>query len=114
MEKNREKSSGTVVRVQQIGGKTRIKKTKQPLSTLQRQILEIVERQKYVGYADVLLKYYSFFPSSAGKLKFTNHRRLRKEIHAANAATCKAFNRLAARGLVQREIGGVSRRQKGG
>jgi hypothetical protein len=75
---------------------------KQPLSNLQREILEIAGAQPYVGYLDVLLRVYGFVPSCQGKLKFTHHRALQSEIRSARVAICKSFNRLVSRGLVRR------------
>jgi hypothetical protein len=76
--------------------------TKQPLSNLQREILRIAHEQKYVGYPDVLYQVYGFIPSRQGKLMFTRHRNVQREIRAARVAICKSFNRLVERGQIRR------------
>lgn len=79
--------------------------TKQPLSNLQREILRIAHEQKYVGYPDVLIQVYGFIPSQQGKLRFTCHWDMQRELRAARVAICKSFNRLVKRGLVHRVHG---------
>jgi hypothetical protein len=76
--------------------------TKQPLSSLQQEILRIAGEQKYVGYPDVLIRVYGFIPSRQGKLMFTRHRNVQRKIRSARVAICKSFNRLVLRGLVRR------------
>lgn len=75
---------------------------KQPLSNLQREILTIANEQKYVGYPDVLRRVYGFIPSQNGKLMFTCHHDMQREIRSARVAICKSFNRLVLRGIVRR------------
>jgi predicted transcriptional regulator len=82
-----------------------MKKNTQPLSLLQREIMQLTHKQKYVDYTDILHQVYGFVPSQKGKLMFTNHRHLKKEMQAARVAISKSFNRLVSRGLVRRVHG---------
>lgn len=75
---------------------------KYPLSNLQREILRIANEQQYVGYPDILMRFYGFVPSHHGKLMFTRHREMQREIRSARVAICKCFNRLVLRGIVRR------------
>ena len=79
---------------------------KQPLSELQKHILKLAEQKEYVCYKDVLQSWYGFIPNrentNSNQSTFTNHDHVRKKINTARVGICKAFNRLEARGLVQR------------
>jgi hypothetical protein len=80
--------------------------TNQPLSKLQKHILTLAEQQEYVCYKDVLQSWYGFVPNRMtfrqNQSAYTNHDHVRREISTARVGICKAFNRLAARGLVHR------------
>ena len=77
---------------------------KQPLSPLQRAILEIASQKQFVNYTDVLTTYYGFTPcySRSGSLASPHCPREQGKLQTARVAICKSFNRLVARGLVYR------------
>lgn len=79
---------------------------KQPLSELQKHILQLAAQNGYVGYKDVLQSWYGFVPNRRNirsyQSAFTDHDHVRRKINTARVGICKAFNRLEARGLVRR------------
>ena len=82
------------------------------LSRLQKFILDLArEQQGKVLARDVLMKFYGFVPRRStiglrGGCMVFNKSNI-AGYNAATVAVCKAFNRLARRGLVSRTIGGV-------
>ena len=82
------------------------------LGRLQKFILDLArERGGKVLARDVLMAYYGFIPKRSpigirgGCMVFAKSRTA--GYNGATVAVCKAFNRLARRGLVRRIIGGV-------
>ena len=80
------------------------KPNNQPLSALQRCILNTTKVQETVNYSDILIKFYGFSPSfhRNGRKTFKLSWDEKRRIAAARVAICKSFNRLVARGLVKR------------
>ena len=80
------------------------KPNNQPLSALQRCILNTAKVQETVNYSDILIKFYGFSPSfhRNGRQTFKLSWDEKRRIAAARVAICKSFNRLVARGLVKR------------
>ncbi len=82
-------------------------KNNHPLSNLQHCIISLAHESMYIGYKDVLEKYYGFYPSysSLGRVFFSSSTNSRRALNIARVSICKSFNRLTDRGIVHRVHG---------
>ena len=80
------------------------KPNNQPLSALQRCILNTAKVQETVNYSDILVKFYGFSPSfhRNGRQTFRLSWDEKRRIRAARVSICKSINRLESRGLIRR------------